>query len=281
MNAVKIVVIGSGSNAEKFVKDNSENDFIEIIGTIPDEKLDKNSDYRVLLEKCDVVFALGYSYIISEEVCDKYFIINLHAGILPKWRGFSANAWAVMNGVDEIGYSLHRVTSTLDGGQLYFVKHIPIKKSETISDVYYLMIDSIINECPELLYKIFNNELKGIKQNMLDVAYCTRFNKNMGRIKFDKDAEYYVNLHRCMAKPLGSGVYFIYKGEEYLVNKVENGKTYGIGNYLCEVGKIVNIKNESLYVKVNDGVIVLSKIEKEGVMVNVEVFRNGQCIGGQ
>lgn len=279
MNRIKVVVIGSGNNADRFISENIDNRFIDVIGKISDEGL--NDNIR-LLDDADLGFALGYSKIIPSEICEKYFIINLHAGILPKWRGFSANAWALMNGEKEIGYSLHRITSKLDGGLLYYVKHIPVSDEETMSDVYELMIDSIVKECPEILYKISNEEIAGYKQSAEGIAYCTRFNASMGIIsRFSLSATHYVNLYRCMAKPLGSGVFFKHKGLKYEVGKIENGKKYGVINYLCQEGKIVNIEDNKMWVKVKDNVIVLSNIKKDDGLVSVkDCFRNGQMIGG-
>lgn len=190
-----------------------------------------------------------------------------------------ANAWAIMNNEREIGYSIHRVRPELDGGELYFVKHIPISCDETYSDVHDIMIDSIVNDVPKILYKINNNEIIGEKQSAKGFAYCTKFHSDMGLLRFDRASEYHVNLYRCMAKPLGSGVYFIFKGEKYFVNRIENGKSYGIIDYLCEEGKIVNIENKSLYVKVNNGVVVLSEIKKDGDIVPLDSFRNGMFLG--
>ena len=54
----------------------------------------------------------------------------------------------------------------------------------------------------------------------------------MGNLQsFDDSTDYYVNLWRCMAKPLGTGVWFEYKGYSYVVDKVESGKKYGVINY--------------------------------------------------
>ena len=216
MDKIRVVVIGSGHNTERFIEENKTNQYIEIVGAIPDNCLNiyNAEQYKSMLDFCDVGFVFGYSRMIPTDICDQYFMINLHAGILPKWRGFSANAWAIMNGAKEIGYSLHRVSNTLDGGLLFYVKHIPIKNDQTMSNVYGLMIDSIIKDCPEVLYRVVKNEIVGEVQASTDIAYCTKFNSRMGLLNdFSREAEYYVNLYRCMAEPLGSGVSFAFRGE--------------------------------------------------------------------
>jgi len=280
MNKIKVLVVGSGSNADRFVNDNTNNLFINIIGRLPDgaftEKwCDQNEN---LLTDSDLVFLLGYSRIIPSGICNENFIVNLHAGILPKWRGFSANAWAIMNGEKYIGYSLHKVTDKLDAGILYYVKRILLDDEDTYADVHWKMIDSIIKECPEILFKIANSEIVGEKQNCTGIAYCTKFHSSMGElVGFNKEAQYYVNLYKCMAKPLGSGLYFYHKNQKYDIGKIEHGNKYGCIDYLCCEGKIVNIDNDSLWIKVKDSVIICSQIESAGRTIRPdEFFKNGQ-----
>ena len=282
MEKIRVVVIGSGHNAERFIEENKTNQYIEIVGLVPDNGFNNNKaeQYVSLLDGCDIGFALGYSRIIPPEICNQHFIINLHAGILPKWRGFSANAWAIMNSAQEIGYSLHRVSNTLDGGLLYYVKHIPIDRDQTMSDVHGIMIDSIIKDCPEILYRVAKKIIAGKEQEQTDIAYCTKFNVGMGLLKdFSREAEYYVNLYRCMAEPLGSGVSFVFRGEKYSIGKIEHGRKYGVSDYICSEGKIVNIQSGTLWVKVKDNVIVLSEIKKDGGFIELEkTFINGQLL---
>lgn len=281
---VNVVILGSGKNVERFIRENEYNDFIKIIGNICDDSFSGEIDSSLfsIMKQADICFSLGYSKIIPSEIFEKYFIVNLHAGILPKWRGFSANAWALMNGEKTIGYSIHRVSSELDGGLLYFVKYIDASINNTMNELNEIIIDSIMKECPEVLYKIATNIIEGVPQSKKEIAYCTRFDSSMGNmISFGCRAEYYVNLFRCMAQPLGSGVFFIYKDEKYDVGIIEHGGKYGVSDYICPTGKIVNIENNRLWVKVKDNVIVLSKITKCGEAINVKkYFRNGVTIGG-
>ena len=140
------------------------------------------------------------------------------------------------------------------------------------------MIESIIQDVPKVLYDIVNANISCIKQSKRDgVAYCTKFNAEMGNLRdFIMCSKYYVNLYRCMARPLGTGVYFVYKGNKYFVDKIELGTRYGSINYICTPGKVVNIERNCLWVKTQDNIIVLSGISVNGVKLNVsEYFKNG------
>ena len=295
---VNVIVLGTGNATANFIKKNYNNSFIRIIGIILDNSVRENErkDFVRELYLCipssipvmnlckeslalaDIIFSPEYRRIIPDEYCEKFMMVNCHGGILPKWRGFAANAWAIMNGEKEIGYSIHRITPELDGGEVYFIKQIPIAEDETYSDVHNLMIESIIQDVPKVLYDIVNRNITNIKQSKRDgVAYCTKFNAEMGNLKdFAMCSKYYVNLYRCMAKHLGTGVYFVYKGNKYFVDKIELGTRYGSINYICTPGKIVNIERNCLWIKTLDNVIVLSGISVNGVKLNVrEYFING------
>ena len=223
-NSLKLIVLGSGKTTNKFIRKIVSLEKIELVGNIPDESVDNdtlaelNDEVRGLgcrflplddeaLRGADIIFSVEYRRIIPKEIVNSYNFINCHGGILPKWRGFSCNAWSIMNGESEIGYSIHKMNERLDDGVLYFVKKIPIDESKTYSDVHENMILSIINEVPDVLIAIHNNEIIGEKQ-CGSYVYCNRFSPRMGFLyDFDKTSAYFCYLFRCMAKPpcAGSG----------------------------------------------------------------------------
>lgn len=300
MGKTKVILMGSGRATQRFITDNLSSEIIDIVGIIFDGSTD-NSEMESFLRKInkertripllqlthealnlgDIVFTPEYRRIVPDEFCEKHLIVNCHGGILPKWRGFAANAWAIMNGEQEIGYSIHRVSPSLDGGLLYFVKHIPIDDEQTYSDVHDSMLDSIAADVPKVLSDIVSGTEKGIDQTGSSFAYCTRFKPAMGVLStFNNDAQYYVNLFRCMAKPLGTGIRILYKGKLYSVGKVEHGRKYNSIDYLCMPGKVVNIEKGRIWVKVRDNVIVLSDIQLEESIVDpAVVFHNGCILG--
>ena len=295
---VKIIVLGTGDATANFIKKNINSRFIKIVGLILDSSVGNDIQRDFIkdlyssipdsipmlnlsedsLALADITFSPEYRRIIPTKYCEKYLMVNCHGGILPKWRGFAANAWAIMNGEKEIGYSIHRITGELDGGEIYFIKSIPITENETYSDVHKYMIESIAQDVPKVLYDIVTGSVNCTQQSKkYGIAYCTKFNVEMGNLKdFSMRSQYYVNLYRCMAEPLGTGVYFEYRGNKYSVGRIESGKKYGSIDYICTPGKIVNIERNCLWVKTYDNVIVLSNISVNGIKLNVnDSFRNG------
>lgn len=301
MGKVKVIILGTGNATKKFIKSNINSNLIDIIGLILDTSVSEEERQMFIndlkysisipinimtfseenLRKCDVIFLSEYRKIIPDKYVNRFLMINCHGGILPKWRGFAANAWAIMNGEKEIGFSIHRVSSELDGGEIYYIKRIPISMDETYSDVHEEMINSIANDVPQVLYDIVKGRARGINQQNSQFAYCTRFSPDMGELKnFNYESNYYINLFRCMAKPLGTGMYINHKNKKIAIDMIEHGKKYNSLSYICTPGKIVNVSDEKVWIKTKDNVIVLSKISIDGEKICVnEYFRNGMKLG--
>ncbi len=301
MKKVNVLVMGTGNATSQFIVKNENNEYIKIIGIIQDSSVsekDRSVFFKKLnsllnnrieefnfsdecLRRADIIFLPEYRRIIPRELTEKYIFINCHGGILPKWRGFSANAWAIMNGEHEIGFSIHRVRPELDDGEIFFIKRIPILEEQTYADVHGNMVDGIAEDVPKVLYEVFNGINTGVKQTKDGFAYCNKFSRSMGDLcSFGEKSSYYVNLWRCMAKPLGTGVWFEYKGKNFEVGKVEHGKEYGVINYIGISGKIVNIFGDKLWVKTKDNVVILSDIKSNGTNINLlDYFMNGNILG--
>ena len=222
---MRIILLGTGDIALKvFLKLKNDNR-IEMKGVICDDsvKEEVNAEYQRQIEEnggkilsfeeesikdADAVFTCEYRKAIPQKYVDKYMFLNCHAGILPKYRGFSANPWAIMNGEQQIGYTIHRMDEKLDNGDIYYVGKFPISYQQTYADLYDTIFDDMIDRIPGILAGIYEGTIRATKQEKSGV-YCSKFNAGMGNLgNFDKPSDYIVNLHRCMARPHGTGIFF-------------------------------------------------------------------------
>lgn len=230
------------------------------------------------LQRADMVLSFNCSVILPNEIVTNVNIINVHVGILPKYRGNSANTWAIMNGEKYIGFTIHKMVEMLDAGDIYHVEKIPIDSKSTYSDVYDELMTSIVEKTPAVILGIHEGEIHPQIQDE-EFIYCTMFSKEMGNIRdFHVKSSYIRNLYRCMARPHGSGVYFFKNGDMYETRKVLLGKDCGVCDYVGIPGKIVNIYENMLWIKTEDNVIIFGDIvDTYGNAVDVpSVFKNGQ-----
>ena len=293
----RVIVLGTGAATRKFILDNVANRYIEIMGIILDGSVEADDNKEFIngirtelghdieeysfaldsMQKADIVFSTEYRCFIPEEFTNSALIVNCHGGLLPKWRGACANAWAIMNDEKEVGFTIHRVRTGMDDGEIYFQKRIGIRHDQTYADVHNEMLEGIASEVPKVLYDVVCGNNKGEAQPTSGFVFCSKFTRAMGDISgFERDSEYYVNLYRCMSKPLGTGIWFNYRGDRYDVGKVENAKNFGVIDYLGIPGKVVNIQNGKMFVKTKDNAVVLSEITKDEISIEPDLFfRNG------
>lgn len=231
----------------------------------------------LLVQKSDIVLLCGYGRIIERDFIETNNIVNLHAGDLPKYRGLSANAWAIMNNESSVAYTIHKVVEEIDAGDIYYKKEFEIRKEQSYSDIRPLIIKHFKNHIEEILDKILLGKLKPIKQCGSSV-YCSKFTRTDGLVRnFDQKTSRIYNLYRCMKPPLGTGIYFIFQGKEFYVGKAVRGEERGICDYECVPGKIVNISCGELWIKTSDNVICFSDLkDKYGRKILLEQFFIGQ-----
>lgn len=297
MKKIKVILAGTGEFAYTVIEKMQMDERMNVLGVICDESVGEEENRGYLeklrskgiqpmfmndgdLERADIIFVCEYRKIIAKEIVKKYFFVNCHAGILPEYKGFSANAWAIINGESEIGYTIHRVDEGIDNGDIFYVGRFKILKEDTYADWHDRILQDIaINIC-DILEGIYKKDLLPQRQEKLGV-YCTRFYPAMGDLKtFDETSEYFYNLYRSMAQPHGTGVYFWYKGSKYMVGKMKMGTDIGMQDYIGIPGKIVNCGHGELWVKTRDNIVILSKVTMEnGQAVADGLFKIGNKLG--
>lgn len=297
--SIKIIVIGTGEFTIRLIAQIVKDERFKVLGVVCDESVENEviNNYREAVKKlgvenvfsledrclanADIIFCSEYRKLIAKEYVEKYNIINSHAGILPKYHGFSANPWAIINGEDEIGYTIHKMDEKMDHGAIYYVGKIPIRREQTYADVYDDMLNDMERNICDILVRVHKHELLPETQEGHGGVYTSRFFPAMGDLKdFDKESEYIYNLYRSMAKPHGTGVYFYYKGKKYYPGKVQTGVDVGVENYIGIPGKVVNCELGEIWVKTKDNVVILSEIIGENEeAVEENYFRIGNRLG--
>jgi methionyl-tRNA formyltransferase len=154
----------------------------EKIGEVADELTDLNPDFIVVM---------AYGQIIGKAVrkAAKKAIINLHASILPKYRGASCIQSAIANGDAETGITIMHVIRELDAGNIISVKKIAIGRQETAGELHDRLADlgpATLSEALEILAK---DPRAGTQQDPAQVTYAPKLLREDGRIAFSQPAE--------------------------------------------------------------------------------------------
>lgn len=238
----------------------------------------KHNNFNEVKQKIDLIFVVNYNKIINVSKFDDKLIINLHIGLLPKYRGNSANAWAVINGEKKVGYTIHKVINLLDAGDIYYKFEYDITDDNNYLPAKCAINKDIINNIEKILLKIYNKYLSPVSQNGLPFMYCTKLRPSMGLIdNWNVSTDLLLRKMYVFGLPLGTGLKFNNKGVEYCIEKISRIKNFAPS--IGVPGGILLINNNSMWVKTSDTAVSIDRILVEGKEINPnERFKIGNIL---
>ena len=228
-------------------------------------------EYKYLKElNADIAIVVAYGQIIPKEILTltKKGFINIHASLLPKWRGAAPIQRSIMNLDKQTGISIMKINEKLDSGPVCNLYKLDIKdndNAEIISErLSVLAAEKILDNVDEIL----ENKLEFKEQLHKGATYANKIEKSEGKIDWNNSAESIVGkINGLYPSP---GAWFIYNGERYKVLKAEivNG-----------AGKAGVVLNDYLEICCNDKSIKILEIQRQGKRPqNINEFMLGSQI---
>ena len=219
----------------------------------------------------DLAIVVAYGQIIPEEFLNltKYGFINIHASLLPKWRGAAPIQRSIMNLDKETGISFMKIVKKLDEGPV--CKKLNIKISE--KDNYETLSDKLSSLASEnmldIIDDIFEEKVLYEEQNHEKATYAKKILKSEGEIKWSENAENILGkINGLYPSP---GAWFIYKGERYKILNAE------LGFKSDQAGKVVD--NNLEIACGNNKSIKVIQIQRQGKNIqNIGEFMLGSSI---
>ena len=186
----------------------------------PSSLKNNKEEYNYLKElDADIAIVVAYGQIIPKEYLNlvKKGFINIHASLLPKWRGAAPIQRSIMNLEKETGLSIMKIEEKLDAGPVcnsYRVGITNIDNTETISEKLSLLAsEKILDNIDEIL----DDKIKFIEQNHKEASYAAKIDKLEGQIKWSEAAENIIGkINGLYPSP---GAFFTYNGERYKILK--------------------------------------------------------------
>ena len=201
----------------------------------PSSLKDNEEEYEYLKKlDADIAIVVAYGQIIPKKFLNlaKKGFINIHASLLPKWRGAAPIQRSIMNLEKETGVSIMRIIEKLDAGPICNLYKLQIEhndNAEIISEKLSLLAaEKILDNIDNILEdKIYFKE-----QNHREATYASKIEKSEGQIKWNNTAENIIGkINGLYPSP---GAFFIYQGERYKILKAK--LAYGNG----EIGEVLN-----------------------------------------
>ncbi len=223
----------------------------------------------------DFIVVVAYGQIIKKPILEipKYDIINVHASLLPKYRGAAPIHWSIVNGETETGVTIMQVEEGLDTGDMILKESIKIGKDDDASIIH--------DKLSELGGKMINTAISGIvdgslkreKQDDSLSSYASKINRDSGDIDWNKNAQDIKNLIRGF-KPWPSA-YTKYKDEIMKIHRANAIEKV----YEGETGEIVHITDKAIYVKALDSTVEILELQFPGNRkMSVEDYLRGNTM---
>ena len=200
--------------------------------------------------EADLAIVVAYGQIIPKSFLSltKKGFINIHASILPKWRGAAPIQRSIMNLDNETGVSVMKIAEKLDTGPVCNTYKINLDKDLNASDVAEKLSLIAAEKILDNVDNILEDKAKFIEQDHSKATYASKIQKSEGEINWNEKASIIIGkINGLYPVP---GAFFIYKGERYKILKAEIGNGTGkpgeiISNYL----EVVCGDNQSIKIK--------------------------------
>jgi len=238
----------------------------------PKSLKDNNEEYDYFKSiDADLAIVVAYGQIIPKEFLSltKKGFINIHASLLPKWRGAAPIQRSIMNLDKETGVSVMKIAEQLDTGPVCNAYKINLENNLNASDVADKLSLIAAEKILDNMDNILEDKAKFIDQDHSKATYASKIQKAEGEINWNDEAKIIIGkINGLYPVP---GAFFIYKGERYKILKAE------IGNGIGEPGEIV-----SDYLEVICGdkqTIKINEIQRQGKKPqNIDEFMLGSQI---
>lgn len=237
------------------------------------EQPQKVRDNKEFIEKMkelnpDVICVVAYGKILPKEILDipKYGCINVHASLLPQYRGAAPIQWAVLNGDKTTGITTMYMDEGMDTGDIILQKKVEIGEEETTGELWDRLAKIGGQLLVETLKQIEKGTIARIKQGK-DFSMAPMLNKEMAKINWENQtAEEIKNLVRGLNPIMGAYTYL--NGKKIKFWKVEIVKTTEIRiEEQIDSWKngtvIISDPKDGIYIKTKSGILKVLEIQGE------------------
>ena len=228
----------------------------------------RDPEFLQVLEKLDpdIIVVAAFGQIIPKSILElpKYGCINIHASLLPKYRGAAPIQQAVIDGEKESGVTIMRMGTGLDTGDMISRIVVPIAKDETGGTLFDKLAEAGAKLLVETLPHIFDGTAVYEKQpEESPTPYAGMITKQMGLINFGKSAAELERLVRGL-NPWPSAFTF-WNGKTLKVWESFVVKSEEAGTEKPEPGTVVKTDKKGIYVACGEDVLVLSQVQLEEI----------------
>lgn len=213
----------------------------------------------------DIFVVAAFGQILSEEILymPKFGSVNIHASLLPRYRGAAPIQWCILNGEKETGVTIMQMAKGIDDGDILTQKTIEIEPTDTGDSLFdklmYLGADLIAETLP----LIEEGKITPVKQNEAESTHVGKINKGMGKIDWEWDSE---KIERYV-RGLNSwpSAYTFLNGKTLKIWEAQSLDSIDgdVDENACP-GTITEVSKEYIIVKCGEGALKILSLQLEG-----------------
>lgn len=226
---------------------------------------------KILSTECDIIITCAYGQILPKEILNypRLKCVNVHASLLPKYRGGAPIHWCLINGEEKSGVTIMYMDEHMDTGNMISKEECVINDTDNVGTLHEKL--SLIGR--DLLYKTLPSIIDGtnesIKQDYDEASVAPNITREMERLDFSLSGKEIVNKVRGLnPRPMAN---MLVNGEEYKVLEARFIKSDNTTTW-----KVMNVTKESFAIGCLDGYVEILKLKPFGKKVmDTKSFLNG------
>lgn len=242
-------------------------------------KIKTPESIRELAEyEADIFIVAAFGQILSEEILNmpKFGCVNIHASLLPKYRGAAPIQWALIDGEKETGVTIMQMDKGLDTGDMLLKSYVCITEEDTGESLHDKLAEAGAKLIVKALPMLDEGKIVREKQEDSKSCYAKMLNKDLGLLDFSKTAEEIERLIRGLNSWPSAYTYYngkslkIWKGEvikentETLQQVSECFMAAGLSQAQLKNGMVCYVDKEKIYVKTGKDFLSIVELQIEG-----------------
>ncbi|XBC39154.1 MAG: methionyl-tRNA formyltransferase [Buchnera aphidicola (Nurudea shiraii)] len=235
--------------------------------------------YQLYEFHADIMVVVSYGLIIPTNILNifKMGCINIHASLLPRWRGASPIQSAILHGDTITGVTIIKMNKKIDSGKILYSSTCNIEKSDTSDSLKKKLVKLGCKGMLITLKKIETGKYSSVKQSKL-TTYAKKIKKNDALINWSQDA---ITLEKCIRAfnpwPVS---YFRVQNQNIKVWEAHVIMQYNLNIY--EIGEIILLNKTGLQIQTKKNILNIKKIQIPGKKIihayNLKNLKNNQFI---
>jgi methionyl-tRNA formyltransferase len=232
--------------------------------------------------EADVIVVVAFGQILPKEILDmpKYGCVNVHASLLPKYRGAAPIQWAVINGEKVSGVTTMHMDEGLDTGAMLLQEEVELAEDETGGSLFDRLSEVGAKLLIKTLEGLEEGSIKETPQDHEQATHTTIIKKSLGEIDFTKPAAEIECLIRGLNPWPSAFTHYngkllkIWKAE--VISDEEAKEQFAADLSKAEPGEIAKITKHDLLVKTGQGALSIKELQLEGKKrMDIDAFLRG------